>query len=353
MKHYLTFLFFLIYFQSFSQIISPNGNNLFYYNGLADVTFKFPERGTGGRAIVHDLNNTLVLNYGGDFTGGTRIGNEVYFKDGGNSYILSGNLGIGNATPAGTLDLRKLNSNLVFDLNTNGISRIISKGWNADIDMHTFQINGTENFNQLVLNSNGYVGIGTSNPAAPLTVYGKSIFFPARITNGDARTLVVDYAVSNAPFLDNDYPVVLKTGGGNQPLILDAARIGIGTSNPDSRLSVNGTIHSKEVKVDLNITAPDYVFANDYKLRSLQEIESYVKENNHLPEIPSAKEFEKNGINISEMNMNLLKKVEELTLYLIEQNKEINALKKENNNIEILASKLEKLQAEIDLLKKN
>jgi hypothetical protein len=107
-----------------------------------------------------------------------------------------------------------------------------------------------------------------------------------------------------------------------------AGNVGIGTENPDAKLAVNGTIHSKEVKVDLNVTAPDYVFTNDYKLRSLQEIESYVNQNSHLPEIPSAKEFEKNGIQLAEMNMALLKKIEELTLYAIEQDKKTDKLLK-------------------------
>jgi len=68
-------------------------------------------------------------------------------------------------------------------------------------------------------------------------------------------------------------------------------------------------------------------------LRSLQEVENYIKENSHLPEIPSAKEFEKNGINVSEMNMALLKKVEELTLYMIEMQKDISVLKQENKEL--------------------
>ena len=104
--------------------------------------------------------------------------------------------------------------------------------------------------------------------------------------------------------------------------------VGIGTENPDAKLAVNGTIHSKEVKVDLTVPAPDYVFASDYKLKDLKEVEKYIKENSHLPEIPSAKEFEKSGINLSEMNMALLKKVEELTLYTIEQQKNTEKLMK-------------------------
>ncbi|MCZ8216406.1 MAG: hypothetical protein O9262_09225 [Cyclobacteriaceae bacterium] len=108
--------------------------------------------------------------------------------------------------------------------------------------------------------------------------------------------------------------------------------VGIGT-NPNQKLHVNGTVYSTEVKVDVNAgTGPDYVFEPTYQLSSLAEIENYIKANKHLPEVPSAKEMETNGINLSEMNMLLLKKVEELTLHLIEQKKEINELRSEIRN---------------------
>ncbi|MNQ47938.1 hypothetical protein D3C85_617970 [compost metagenome] len=124
---------------------------------------------------------------------------------------------------------------------------------------------------------------------------------------------------------------VFLSGGG----VWNAAGdVGIGTENPDAKLAVNGIIHSKEVKVDLNVPAPDYVFANDYKLRSLQEVENYVKQNSHLPEIPSAKEFGKNGIQLAEMNMALLKKVEELTLYIIQIEKNQKELEKRLTKVE-------------------
>jgi hypothetical protein len=94
--------------------------------------------------------------------------------------------------------------------------------------------------------------------------------------------------------------------------------VGIGTISPDAKLSVKGQIHAQEVKVDLTgAIAPDYVFDKDYNLPSLEEIQSYITANKHLPEVPSAKEMEEKGINVGEMNLLLLKKVEELTLYLI------------------------------------
>jgi hypothetical protein len=117
--------------------------------------------------------------------------------------------------------------------------------------------------------------------------------------------------------------------------LIMANNVGIGTASPDAKLTVNGTIHTKEVKVDLTIPVPDYVFAKDYKLRTLTEVEVYIKANSHLPEIPSAQELEKNGLMLAEMNMSLLKKIEELTLYVIE-------IKKENEVMKLNQTRLEK-----------
>ncbi len=102
-------------------------------------------------------------------------------------------------------------------------------------------------------------------------------------------------------------------------------KVGIGTNNPDSELSVNGKIHTKEVKVDMTGWA-DYVFDKGYQLPTLQEVEQHIKENGHLQNIPSTKEVEENGIELGEMNKKLLEKIEQLTLYIIKQDKRITQL---------------------------
>lgn len=86
-------------------------------------------------------------------------------------------------------------------------------------------------------------------------------------------------------------------------------------------LNVAGTINAREVKIEINAGA-DFVFSPDYPLRPLSEIESFVKENRHLPEIPSEKQMIENGLNVNEMQIKVLQKIEELTLYVIEQNKQ-------------------------------
>ncbi len=96
--------------------------------------------------------------------------------------------------------------------------------------------------------------------------------------------------------------------------------IGIGIMQPMERLSVNGKIKASEIRVD-GAGAPDYVFDESYKVPTLAEVESYIKINKHLPEVPSAKEFERDGMAVGEMNKLLLKKIEELTLHLIEKDK--------------------------------
>lgn len=111
--------------------------------------------------------------------------------------------------------------------------------------------------------------------------------------------------------------------------------VGIGTTNPQEALSVNGNIRAKQVKVETT-NWPDYVFEKSYTPATLQSIEQYIKLNKHLPEIPSATEVEKNGLNLGEMNAKLLKKIEEITLHLIDQNKK---LEQQDKLINILLQK--------------
>jgi hypothetical protein len=107
----------------------------------------------------------------------------------------------------------------------------------------------------------------------------------------------------------------------------------------------NGDVIAKRFKIgDWFIKTPDYVFRHDYPLRPLKDVENFVKKNNHLPEVPSAEEMKKNGVDLAEMNMILLKKVEELTLYSIEQNKKFES---QNEKIANQQKEIENIKKEL------
>ncbi len=128
---------------------------------------------------------------------------------------------------------------------------------------------------------------------------------------------------------------------GNRMVVKVGGNVGIGTINPDEKLTVKGKIHAEEVRIDLQVPA-DYVFEkyytgnsllkSNYIMPTLSEVEKFTKVNNHLPDVPSAKEIKEKGLQVGEMSNILLQKIEEMTLYIIEQNKRIEALEAKNNN---------------------
>jgi hypothetical protein len=120
--------------------------------------------------------------------------------------------------------------------------------------------------------------------------------------------------------------------------VLSNGKVGIGTLSPQYKLAVKGRIACNEVLVEDVTNWPDYVFAKDYALMSLHDLKEFVREHNHLPDMPSETEVKQEGVNLNEMNKKLLQKVEELTLYVI-QLKEEN--QQQNQQIELLLKKLE------------
>ena len=132
---------------------------------------------------------------------------------------------------------------------------------------------------------------------------------------------------------------------GNKTII--NGHVGIGTKTPDSgyRLTVKGNISAREVRVKSNAGGgADFVFENTYPLPTLKEVEQFITKNKHLPEIASAKEMKQNGVNIGEFQIQLLQKIEELTLYTIQQQKDLEAQQNINQSFE---ARLKALEAQL------
>jgi len=134
--------------------------------------------------------------------------------------------------------------------------------------------------------------------------------------------------------------VKIFTQGQPRMVINTVGYVGIGTTNPTYPLSVNGTIRSKKVIVDTGWS--DFVFEDDYSLMPLHKLEHFISKNKHLPEIPTAKEVEESGVSLGDMDAKLLQKIEELTLYTIQQQKMIEELVKQNKELGKKVEKLEK-----------
>ncbi|MDQ0638347.1 hypothetical protein QF042_001912 [Pedobacter sp. W3I1] len=219
----------------------------------------------------------------------------------------------------------------------------------------------TEGQSRMFLDKNGNLGLGTSSNLSRLHITGgdesitlgdynspniaKGIYFPGFrdvIPNyfGASIESVPDWICCGGFPAATGYPGIRNMGlnfnvHGNVDVadskltamaINSNGNVGIGTIMPRERLSVNGNIRAKEIKVEAT-NWPDYVFEAGYNVGTLKGLESYIKTNKHLPEIPGAAEVEKEGIQLGEMNKLLLKKIEELTLHLIEKEKEINEIK--------------------------
>jgi len=258
----------------------------------------------GGNGRVTDHAFVAVTN--GNLHLDSKVGFATYINhyNQGNTYInpQGGKVGIGTFYPTelfnvnGNSHLERLRlGNAVFNVNSRNSINSFNSG--QDTDLHggwiAADFGGSDNLSDRLVIGSGFGGktvIGTHN--YNLTQWG-----------GDL--------------------IINPTG----------SRVGIGTTNPTDLLTVAGKIGAREIKVSINAGA-DFVFEPDYKLPDLAALEKFVKTNKHLPEIPTAKQMVENGVNLGELNIELLQKVEELTLHLIEKDKTIEGILKRMDEME-------------------
>lgn len=209
----------------------------------------------------------------------------------------------------------------------------------------------TNNTTQMCIATNGNVGFGTTSPYQKIHVVNGNILISRTHTRAPgSRNGVLAFGDSISANCTHgswaiEYVNTEDEGYGlnfwrpwsscndyhfnNALFLANNGNIGIGTNHPQSKLAVNGGILAKSVRVNTSSTYwPDYVFSPGYDLMSLKELETFVTNNQHLPGVPSANEIgETDQVDLGEMNTLLLQKVEELTLYIIDLQKQIDELK--------------------------
>ncbi|WP_422860391.1 hypothetical protein ACOKFD_05900 [Flagellimonas sp. S174] len=215
---------------------------------------------------------------------------------------------------------------------------------------------------RMFINTTGEVGIGTTNPTDKLTINGNTrVVDPTNqnrflLLHGNGHGNKIRSYGGNLLLetrLDSE-SIEFKTNNSVTPLMLvkGDGSVGIGTTNPNGwKLAVNGQIRAKEIKVETGWS--DFVFEKDYDLPTLKEVEKYIKEKGHLKDIPSAKEVEENGIFLGEMDSKLLQKIEELTLYTIQQEKRIKSLEEKNEQLILVNKKFLEFQTRLEELEKD
>jgi len=346
------------------------GNNVFWGNIEVEVTGSWWYQNSVGKLLKH---YSVGMTYGGTF-----YTNESRVAEASGTVPYNISLGELSWDPVNSR-FRIPVSHIVSTQNSYTVRvRLFSHGsYSQDVN-NSLSVSGLYNLQALPKNDvhfNGTVGIGTAKPGllpnatpggsnALLEVKGNiRINTLSTTASGEignlqflkAHTHDINTVYSSAEiraFTTSGYDGGLRfytsqhVGNGNYDLrsamtINHLGNIGVGAEASSDKFSVNGSIRAKKITVS-QTGWPDYVFDSSYSLRTLSEVEHFITKNKHLPDMPSAKEVEEKGISVGDNQTLLLKKIEELTLYMISMNKEIIQLKNKNQQLEKLLKKYEK-----------
>ncbi len=298
--------------------------------------------GVNGQTPIAALRNDGRFQIANNFTAvGNIYGNRFYDRNN-TGYFLD---------PASTSIVNDLRASRFYDRNNTGyyldpastsnLNIIKTKG----LEVHTSSSGSAESY---LLKVTAYCNDCQGETWYPFYISGSSQNARFGVVGGEpsfdgdpynfktskliAKGSIASYQRGNG----NTAQYVRISGGSTREIITDSQASALWVKKDNNFLQNIAVekVFAREVEVTSgNYVFPDYVFDEDYDLRSIEELASYIKENHHLPEIPSAEEVEENGMQLGEMSVNLLKKIEELTLYMIQLNKENEALK---NRVKVL-----------------
>jgi len=208
---------------------------------------------------------------------------------------------------------------------------------------HRWYTDGDVSASSMVLNRFGNLGLGTTAPNVRFTVEGGEDAKPdqggyAQFGDFDSYNVVIDDNEIMARNNGDVSHLYLQRDGGDLLACNSGGSVGIGLSSladipTGYLLVVDGNVIAEEVRVELSGDWPDYVFQDNYQLRSIEELKQSIRENGHLPGIPSASEVENTGLHLGDMQKRMMEKIEELSLYIIQLNDENKALKTEMEHI--------------------